>query len=237
LSRSDAAIAGNQAAVDVLRRKGYRGPVRVIPQFGFDPALFYPADERPQRPFTIGYVGRFELQKGVADLFEAAAGLRGDWRVRLVGYGPLEAELRARATRAGIRDRVEIRPRVASTDIPSVYRELDALVLPSRSTRRWIEQFGRVLPEAMACGVPTIASSCGELPNVIGDAGLVYPEGDVDALRADLQRLIDDHALRADLIERGFRRFRERYTMAAVARATHEVYRSALNRSRASASD
>jgi glycosyltransferase involved in cell wall biosynthesis len=228
LRRSAAAIAGNAAARDVLRAKGYRGPVEVIPLVGFDPAVFVPASEQPARPFTIGYLGRLETQKGLLDLVEASAGLRGDWRVRLVGYGPLGDDLRARAAALGVGDRLEIRPGVPSTEVVPVYPGCDAVVLPSRSTPSWIEQFGRILVEGMACGVPAVGSSSGEIPHVIGPAGLVFPEGDVAALRACLQRLIDDAGLRAELVGKGRERFLSTYTQAQVARATVEVYRRAL---------
>jgi glycosyltransferase involved in cell wall biosynthesis len=229
LRHSDAAIGGNAAAIDVLRAKGYQGPATVVPQFGFDPALFTPATgERPSRPFTIGYLARFERQKGLLDLLEAAAGLSGDWRVRMVGYGPLEEDLRQRASALGIADRVEILPPVASTEVPSVYRGMDVVVLPSRSTTSWIEQFGRIIPEAWACGVPTIGSDSGEIPNLTADAGLIFPEGDVAALRAHLQRYMDDPGLRAEMARRGRARFLAHYTQEQVARATLDVYEKAL---------
>lgn len=228
LARSAAAIAGNEAALAILRRKGFRGPAAVIPQVGFDPELFVPAPARHDRPFTIGYLGRLERQKGLLDLLEAAAGLTGHFALRLVGYGPLEAELHARAAALGLEDRLEILPAVASTEVVPVYHGLDAFALPSRSTASWVEQFGRVLIEAMACGVPVVASDSGELPHAVGDAGLIFPEGDVSALRAHLQRLIDDDALRGELIARGRRRFLERFTQARVARATYDLYQRSL---------
>ena len=70
-----------------------------------------------------------------------------------------------------------------STEVPAVLRALDVLVLPSLTTPSWKEQFGRVLQEAMACAIPVVGSDSGEIPHVIGDAGLVTPEGDAAALR------------------------------------------------------
>jgi len=82
------------------------------------------------------------------------------------------------------------------------------------------------LIEAMACGVPVIGSTCGELPNVIGDAGLTFPEEDVDALAARLRELMNDPALRESLAARGRARVLERYTQKQIAEATVAVYRS-----------
>jgi len=84
----------------------------------------------------------------------------------------------------------------------------------------------------MSCGVPVVGSSSGEIPNVIGDAGLIYPEGDVPALAATLGRLAEQPTLHADLARRGRARVLERYTQAALARQYYEVYRSMLGRER-----
>ena len=105
---------------------------------------------------------------------------------------------------------------------------LDALALPSHTTPRWKEQFGRVLTEAMSCGLPVIGSSSGEIPNVVGDAGLIFREGDVPALAAAIARLADSPALCADLGRRGRARVLAHYTQAALARSYYQVYRSML---------
>jgi glycosyltransferase involved in cell wall biosynthesis len=109
--------------------------------------------------------------------------------------------------------------------MPAYYRQLDVLVLPSRTRPNWKEQFGRVLVEVMACGVVVIGSDSGEIPNVIGDAGLLFPEGQVDRLRAHLGRLLGEPALRAELARRGRERVLARYTQARVAAQTYQVYR------------
>jgi glycosyltransferase involved in cell wall biosynthesis len=114
-------------------------------------------------------------------------------------------------------------------------RQCDVLVGPSRTTPRWKEQFGRMLVEAMACGVPVIGSTSGEIPNVIGDAGLVVPEGDGVALRTAIARLRDDARERRDLAERGRARVLALFTQQAVARRTHAVYQEMLAAYRARA--
>jgi len=82
-----------------------------------------------------------------------------------------------------------------------------------------------VLIEAMACAVPVIGSDSGEIPHVIGEAGLVFPEGDAAALCSHLQRLHDDPAERARLGQAGRARVLERYTMARIAAETVTLYR------------
>jgi glycosyltransferase involved in cell wall biosynthesis len=223
--RARHAIAGNAEAVDVMRGKGYRGPATVIPQFGIDPELFAPADEVASRPFTMGYLGRLAEEKGLHLLLEAAATLPGDWRLRLVGGGPMRDNLAAQAARIGVQDRVDFREAVPSVAVPDQMRALDVFVLPSLTRPNWKEQFGRVVMEAMACGVPVVGSDSGEIPTVLGDAGLIVPEGDAVALAAALRRLSEDAALRRDLGRRGRERALARYTQAHIARRTVQVYR------------
>ncbi|MGI5836495.1 MAG: glycosyltransferase [Chloroflexota bacterium] len=228
-SKADRAIAGNAEAVQVLRRKGFAKPVDVIPQFGVDPEIFRPEDSDQlsafsRQPFRIGYVGRLVEQKGIMDLLEALAGMRGEFKLTMVGAGPLQATVEAKAAELGIAEKVEIIPGVPSQQMPGLYNRMDALVLPSRTRSNWKEQFGRALVEAMACRVPVIGSDSGEIPNVIGDAGLVFPEGDVESLRQHLEKLRESPELRRELGEQGRARVMEHYTQAQIARLTYRVY-------------
>ena len=250
------ALACNQEAAAIMRRHGYAGPLTIVPQFGVDPELFRPAEQdggrrtedggpnpstvhrppstvhRPpstvHRPpsFTVGYLGRLVPEKGVLDLLEAVAGLPSEIRLRLVGDGSQRPAIERRIAQLGLQARVALLPAVGSTMVPDAMRALDALVLPSRTTPSWKEQFGRVLIEAMSCGVPVVGSSSGEIPHVIGDAGLVFPEGDVAALRAQLARLAADPALRTQLALLGRERVLAHYTQAAIARRHVAVYRA-----------
>ncbi len=230
LRHIDYAIAGSATAAEVWRRKGYAGPLAVIPQFGVDPDIFLPLehDAAPDHVPHIAYAGRLVPEKGLDLLLEALAGLEGPWRATIQGNGPDEARLRALAERYDLMARVTFRPPVPSVDMPAFYQTLDALVLPSRTQENWTEQFGRVLVEAMACGVPVVGSAAGEIPHVIGDAGIVFPENDVAALRVALTRLIHDPALRQDLGTRGRASVLAQFTQQHVAQQTIQVYREML---------
>ena len=229
--QADYALAGTDGAANVLRKKGYSGRLATIPQFGTSPELFKPALNRPERPFTIGFVGRLVPEKGLHILLRAAANLHGDWRLRLVGGGSGRAELQALASSLGIVEDVDFLGQLPSTDLPAEYHRLDALVLPSLTRPNWKEQFGRVLVEAMASGLPVIGSDSGAIPGVIGDAGLIVPEGDVAALSQALVDLRDQPALRAELIEKGRARFLAYFTHERIAAATADVYRILLDSS------
>src|SRR3954468_12992429 len=146
------AIAGVQEAAEIMRRHGYCGPISVLPQFGVDPDLFAPGvgsgewgvggwNARPNpplptpNPFVVGYLGRLVPQKGLLDLVEALPLLPAHLRVRLIGDGVQKAQLLARAAELGVGDRLEL---VAWTnDVPAELRRLDALALPSHTTRAW----------------------------------------------------------------------------------------------------
>ncbi len=228
--RAALALAGSEDAAEVLRRKGCAAPIAVLPQFGVDPEIFAPAPPAGASaayaaPFRIGYAGGLLPEKGVDLLLRACAGLHGDWRLHLAGGGDEQGSLQRLAGELGVAARVDWAGRLSSAQMPAFYRRLDALAVPSRTTPAWKEQFGRVLIEAMACAVPVVGSDSGEIPRVIGDAGLVFPEGDAAALRAHLQRLHDDPAERARLAEAGRARVLERYSMARIAAETVALYR------------
>lgn len=228
LNNVDYAIAGTQSAADVWREKGYCGELNVIPQFGTDPDLFTP-QPRPQRPFTVGYIGRLVPEKGIADLMRAFALLPDETRLRVVGGGPERDALVALANTLQIADRVEFIGQVASTDMPSQYAALDVLALPSHTRTNWKEQFGRVLVEAMASGVNVIGSDSGAIPDVIGDAGLIFPEGDVPALGERLREIMTDAELATKLRDAGRQRVLTHFSHEQVADATVTVYQRLMN--------
>jgi glycosyltransferase involved in cell wall biosynthesis len=154
--------------------------------------------------------------------------LDSDFRLSIVGAGPAAAKIQSRVAAHGLQQCIHLEGTVPSAHMPQWLRSCDVVVLPSISRPNWIEQFGRILVEAMACGLPVVGSTCGEIPGVIGDAGLVFQEGDSAALAASLRDLAANPSLRADLAARGRRRVLERFTHEHIAAATVGVYRSML---------
>lgn len=237
-------ISGNQDGANILRQRGYQGPIQVMPQLGVDQSLFRPQPQpelaaqlgiQPDE-FVVGFVGRFVPEKGLLTLYNALAsiGQTHKWKWLLLGRGPLQQTLIKKATAAGLAERLVWIESVPHADVPRYINLMNTLVLPSQSTEQfktltsvgWKEQFGHVLIEAMACQVPVIGSDSGEIPHVIADVGLVFPEGDVAALQACLVQLMIQPKIAADLGKQGHSRVLAHYTNLALAQQQLNFYRS-----------
>jgi glycosyltransferase involved in cell wall biosynthesis len=140
----------------------------------------------------------------------------------------VKSVLEEEAARLGVSQRVIIRPGVPTYEAPNVLASFDVHVLPSRTFPNWKEQFGRTLAEAMACETPVIGSDSGEIPYVIGEAGLVFPEGNAQELAARVRQLLDDPRLYATLAGRGRQRVLDNYTQERIAQQTFAVYQEML---------
>lgn len=230
------AIAGNQEAQEVLRRKGFAKDIFVIPQFGVDPKLYSRQNAaklktelfQSSQAHVIGFIGRLHEQKGIFLLLEALSRLPESARLLLIGNGPDEKKIPSVAARFGVSHRVKVIHSVPSEKVPQYLSCFDCLALPSQTRSNWKEQFGRVLIEAMACEVPVIGSDSGEIPNVIGEAGLIVKEGDVADLHEKINMIISDENLRNELRKRGLARARDHFTQKRIAAQTLQVYQSVL---------
>ncbi len=228
--RADALLVFARTARERLLRLGAPPEkVRTLPQFGLDPQLF-----RPPRPgergdvFCVGYLGRLVYSKGVDVLLRALAGLSGEWRAQIVGDGAERATLERQARSLGIGERVEFLGRVDNADVPGCLRGWHALALPSRTTAHWREQFGRVLIEALACGVVPVGAATGEITHVIGTEGFVFPEDSVETLRNILQKLKNEPGECKRLADAGRKRVLEEFTWDVLADKAHRLYEDIL---------
>ncbi|MCB0162684.1 MAG: glycosyltransferase family 4 protein [Anaerolineae bacterium] len=234
LANSDYAITGNQDAKLILQQRGFDKPITVLPQLGVDTELYRRQDVTTLKAklgldaFTIGYVGRFVRQKGILTLIQAVSNIKKPCHILLVGRGELKSEVQSLATELGISDRLHFVDTVPHDQIPLYLNCMDVMVLPSLTTPTWMEQFGHVLIEAMACEVPVIGSDSAEIPHVIGDAGLIFREGDVQDLVEKLCRVMADEQLRHEMVCRGRQRVLEKYTHKMIAKATYDIYQELL---------
>jgi glycosyltransferase involved in cell wall biosynthesis len=243
--RCAAGTAVSEEVAAVLRAKGFRKPLAVIPH-GIDLADYPPAlgdvEEIGRRapraeiverlglePPVVGYVGRLLRQKGVDILLRAVAALsETKASLAVIGDGPDRAALEALASELGLGRRVRFLPALPHGGVPAVLACMEVLVLPSRPTPKWKEQFGRVLVEGMAAGCVVIGSSSGAIPEVLEDAGIVFREEDADDLARALGRALGEPGLAPMLRIRGRARVRERYTWHAVAARLVDFYGQVL---------
>ncbi|MDE0506514.1 MAG: glycosyltransferase family 4 protein [Candidatus Poribacteria bacterium] len=230
---TDVAFPLSENAGRILKQRGYSGDAIPFPN-GVDLRLFHKMDVSDLRTslgldsyFVIGYLGRIIESKGLDTLIASAARLDIDYRLLIIGDGEHKPSLVKIAEELGVTDRIVWVDGMLPEKVAEFVNCMNTIVLPSRTTPDWVEFFGRVIIEGMACEVPVIGSDSGEIPRVIGDAGLVFPEGDAEALADQINRIALDPTFARQLIERGLKRVHE-FTWETIAERTYQVYRSML---------
>ncbi len=175
----------------------------------------------PEAAFVVGAVGRLSAQKAPLDLvaaFEDLARVRGDAHLVLVGDGPLRGDVEDRVARSGLAERVHLLG--LRRDVPELLRAFDVLAL----TSRW-EGLPRVFPQAMAAGLPIVATRVdGAVEAVVdGETGWLVDVGDRAGLAARLLGLAEDPGLARSMGESGRARVEE-FSAARMARQLEELY-------------
>jgi len=235
LRHTDHVLSRSPDATMVVRARGYDGPVTPI-GYGVDVTTFAPSSHPgpAEPPFKIGYVGRLIEEKGLDEALDAMAMSGSPVTLSIMGEGPYEAKLRERIASLGLEQRVSFQGWGSPGDVANFLQSLDALVLLTRTTNAVKEQFGRVIIEAQACGVPVIGSTCGAIPDVVGDGGWIVPEREPQALRTLLNQIAADPAsVRArGLAARS--NVQARFTYEAVATALETACRAAADARRGS---
>ena len=228
-------VCATKTAGEVLRKRGFEGETLIIPYGISSEFILNEGDlrSRVEQPLTdpprIGYIGRLLSMKGVDTLVRALPLTPANLVV--IGDGPAESSLKGLAGVMGVSDRIEWLGSKPPAEIPRLMAGLDLLVLPSRTTPAWAEQLGRVMLEAMGSGVPVIGSSSGCIPEVVGDAGLIFPEDDSRCLAESTRNLISGFRLREDCIRKGWEKIRERYTWDRFSADLVDLYRKVESQS------
>lgn len=227
LERAEAAYPCSTEAGERLRGRGFRGSVHVIP-LGVTPVR---DPERAPGSSRVGFVGRLEPYKGAMLALQAfvlaAAGTDASFEV--IGAGSEDETLRRYVAEAGLRERVHFSGALPQEETLARIAHLDVVLIPSLTTPKWKEQFGRVAAQAMAAATAVIASDSGSLREVVKDGGVLVPEGDVEALGAELQKLLEDPAAMMQVAKRGYERARMCLSWEHVADRVDEMYRQVLD--------
>ena len=226
IQRCDGWLAAGRLVQDAMMGRGFeRKPHRIMP-LGVDVDRFRPDALARNRirtnlswssgsPPVVGYMGRFVPEKGLDLLMEVLDRIQSPWRALFVGAGPMEQRLREWASQYG--DRVKVVTGIKHGDAADYLNAMDVLCAPSQTTSRWREQFGRMLIEAFACGVPVLASDSGEIPFVVQDAAIIAPEKDTVMWAEELGRLLENPSLRSKLSAAGLERAHSEYAWPYIA--------------------
>jgi glycosyltransferase involved in cell wall biosynthesis len=233
MSATNLYLAGNQDGATVIGNWGYKGKIEVMPQMGVDTKLFTPQIVNTNHDeLNIGFLGRLVPEKGIDVLFAAVSQLRQqglNCRVTICGSGTSEANLRQEAEKKQISEIVTWKGAVRHEEAPNEIGQFDVLVLPSRTIDTWKEQFGHVIIEAMAMGIPVIGSSCGEIPHVIAHADLIFPEEDATALAVILRRAICDRTWLQEMSNYGIKRVQQYYSHERIAQRLIDLWQKIIS--------
>jgi len=234
LARAQGWIAGASLVHAAMLQRGFPESTGRILNLAVDLAEFQPIspvtrgqvlEELGLEPPVIGFVGRLTQAKGLDILMQAMQQIGGSrpWSLLLLGSGEYQQKIHDWAARNGWSSRVQVRL-VTHGAMPRYVASMDLLAAPSQTMKNWREQFGRMIIEAFACGVPVIGSDSGEIPFVIGDAGRVVAEADVGGWTRAIEQLLDHPEQREELRAKGLARA-PRYSTASIAKQYRDYYR------------
>ncbi len=236
--RKVTAFVAASEAVKKIYQENFRvaeSKISVVQHLGFDSSLFHGLPHQPTgNRCVVGYCGRFDENKGILDLIDAVQqwndgeewndGERAKVNLRLLGSGPLLSRLRCLN-----HEWLELIDTVPHSEVAEFMRSLDIFVMPSRITADHEEHDGHALMEALACGVASIGSTSGIIPELLGDnLGLIFPSGDCDALASSLGWLVSDVSLRREMSARGEKYALQHFSIEGIANQKMEIYRTSL---------
>ncbi|MGH7286064.1 MAG: glycosyltransferase family 4 protein, partial [Polyangiaceae bacterium] len=234
LERAQGWIAGAGLVREAMLKRGFPADRGRVLNLAVDLTAFRPLDAEAKTKMlgelglqapVIGFVGRLTEAKGLDILMQSLdrVGRERRWGALFLGSGEYEKKILDWTKACGIESRVKVML-VHHSDMPRYVGSLDMMVAPSQTMKNWREQFGRMLIEAFACGVPVIGSDSGEIPLVIGDAGIVVGEKDVAGWARAIEKLLESREDRETLRTRGLERAKS-YSVESIAKKYREFYR------------
>jgi glycosyltransferase involved in cell wall biosynthesis len=228
--------AANSEALRNLRHAGFpksRPMERIF--WGIQTRLFKPMSRDGLRrdlkldcEHIVGYVGRLVPEKGLAWLLAAIRQLPTNVHCLIIGSGPMRAEIELWSELPSLAGRVHVLEAIPADALPGYLNCVDVLAVPSLTTIHWKEQYGRVIAEAMACGVPVVGSDSGAIPEVVDLAGLIVAEGNVAALADGLHRAIFSE-VRGHLVQQGLQRAQQELSVETMSQRLVSFYERVLS--------
>jgi len=225
LQEVDMFLAVSHGAKEALLKEGCDRKKITVVYPGVDVNRFKPHTRAANKPafFDLLYVGRLVREKGIWILFQAYSRLRKKYpnlKLQFCGQGREEHKLKTLGATV-----------MSSSydDLPQVYRAADCCVVPSLETPTWREQFGMVLPEAMASGLSIIASNTGSIPEVLGNAGLLVKPASVNTLCSAIEQYIKSSSLRKEYGAKARARAKNLFNAQRVSKKIYGIYQSVLS--------
>jgi len=209
LGRASIVAPVSSELLDIMRDLGATDSQCCLPRFGIDRDMFRPPDCRTKHDGDVRalFVGALIPKKGLQDVFEAMKDpALARVRLVIVGDGYYADDLRSLCANAGLAGRTEWKGLLSHEEVAEIMRAADLLCLPS-----YTEGTPNVVKEAMASGLPIVATTVGGIPDLVkhGETGLLFEPGNVGELRLCLAKLVDDAALRLRMGAAGHARISE----------------------------
>ncbi len=223
---ADFFLCYTQKAKICLIKEGVDASKIKIIKLGVDIRRFQKKRNIATRNLTLLFVGRLVEEKGIRDLYEAFKKVKAK-KLRIIGEGPLKSKLEQLIGKDDLEKSVTIENKNYH-QMPNVYQSADIFVMPSKRTETWEEQYGMVLIEAMASGLPIIAYNTGAIGENLENTGILIRENDVNGLARGVMRLIQDETLRLKLGTMGRKRAEEIFDSRKFAKEIVNLY-EALN--------
>jgi glycosyltransferase involved in cell wall biosynthesis len=239
-TEADVLVALTQKTKNMLIQEGTDPQKITIIGSGIDTKRFTPG-KRMKYPFMkqaktirLLFVGRLEIYKGIIDVIESVACLLRDPELQsnnlqllLVGKGSQEHQIKHLITKYAITKRVKMKS-IAYDQIHKVYQEADIMVVPSCDTKTWQEQYGYMLLEGQASGLPIVTTYSGSIPEVVGNGAFLVQQHAVNELSLAIKQLIVDPQKRRSLSQLARKRAVGFHDISHKAKQLRELYSSLL---------
>lgn len=225
MARVRGVIGGNRLATALLLEAAPTAVSATLPQAGV--AVGPPPVRSASEALRLALVGRLVPERGADRLLRTCGQLMGPWTLVIAGTGPEQEGLEELGQKLGLASRTRWRGVLSRSQVQALWAETDCLVVPSRSTPSWTEQWAPVLVEAMANEVACAVTAEGALPEIVGDAGIVAHSE--EELLVALQELVVTPERRIALGQAARRRVLDRFVDAAVARGLDAFWRTVLS--------